>query len=304
MERALASGSSGVGAKPRVQDWIAGARPRTLGAAVAPVLVGTAAAYAAVGDVSWVRGALALVVAVALQIGVNYANDYSDGVRGTDSDRKGPVRLTASGLATPRAVKGAATIAFGIGAVAGLALAILVTPWLLLVGAAAIAAAVLYTGGPKPYGYLGLGEVMVLVFFGFVATAGSAFVQVERVPAAAWWGSLTVGLLACAILVANNVRDITTDSVSGKRTIAVRIGDSRARRLYVVCLVVAFLAVVPIALEYSWALLAFLAVPLAVQPARLVLRETAPPQLIAALIATGRLELVTAVLLSVGLCLR
>jgi 1,4-dihydroxy-2-naphthoate octaprenyltransferase len=287
-----------------VGDWIAGARPRTLGAAVAPVLVGTAAAYAAAGAVSWVRGALALVVAVALQIGVNYANDYSDGVRGTDKDRKGPVRLTASGLATARAVKGAATIAFGIGAVAGLALAILVTPWLLLVGAAAIAAAVLYTGGPKPYGYLGLGEVMVLVFFGFVATAGSAFVQVERVPAAAWWGSLTVGLLACAILVANNVRDITTDSVSGKRTIAVRIGDSRARRLYVVCLIVAFLAVVPIALEYPWALLAFLAVPLAVQPARLVLRATAPAQLIAALIATGRLELVTAVLLSVGLCLR
>jgi 1,4-dihydroxy-2-naphthoate octaprenyltransferase len=145
---------------------------------------------------------------------------------------------------------------------------------------------------------------MVLVFFGFVATAGSAFVQVEGVPAAAWWGSLAVGLLACAILVANNVRDIATDTVSGKRTIAVRIGDSRARRLYVVCLVVAFLAVVPIALEYSWALLAFLAVPLAVQPVRLVLRATEPPLLVAALIATGRLELVTAVLLSVGLCLR
>jgi len=287
-----------------VGDWIAGARPRTLGAAVAPVLVGTAAAYADAGAVSWVRGALALVVAVALQIGVNYANDYSDGVRGTDKDRQGPVRLTASGLATPRAVKGAAAIAFGIGAIAGLALAILVTPWLLLVGTAAIAAAVLYTGGPKPYGYLGLGEVMVLVFFGFVATAGSAFVQVEGVPAAAWWGSLAVGLLACAILVANNVRDIATDTVSGKRTIAVRIGDSRARRLYVVCLVVAFLAVVPIALEYSWALLAFLAVPLAVQPVRLVLRATEPPLLVAALIATGRLELVTAVLLSVGLCLR
>ena len=287
-----------------MQDWIAGARPRTLGAAVAPVLVGTAAAYADAGAVSWVRALLALVVAVALQIGVNYANDYSDGVRGTDKDRKGPVRLTASGLATPRAVKGAAAIAFGIGAIAGLALAILVTPWLLLIGAAAIAAAVLYTGGPKPYGYLGLGEVMVLVFFGFVATAGSAFVQLERVPAAAWWGSLTVGLLACAILVTNNVRDVATDTASGKRTIAVRIGDSRARHLYVVCLVVAFLAVVPIALEYSWALLAFLAVPLAVQPVRLVLRATEPPLLVAALIATGRLELVTAVLLSVGLCLR
>ena len=284
--------------------WIAGARPRTLGAAVAPVLVGTAAAYADAGHVSWVRAVLALVVALALQVGVNFANDYSDGVRGTDQDRKGPVRLTASGLATPRAVKAAAAIAFGVAAVAGLVLAILVTPWLLLVGAAAIAAAVLYTGGPKPYGYLGLGEVMVLVFFGFVATAGSAFVQLESVPAAAWWGSLTVGLLACAILVANNVRDVATDSVSGKRTIAVRIGESRARRLYVGCLVVAFLAVVPIALEYPWALLALLAVPLAVRPARLVLRATQPPQLVAALVATGRLELVTAALLSVGLCLR
>jgi 1,4-dihydroxy-2-naphthoate octaprenyltransferase len=257
-----------------------------------------------VGDVSWVRAVLALVVALALQIGVNFANDYSDGVRGTDKDRKGPVRLTASGLATPRAVKAAAAIAFAVGAVAGLVLAILVTPWLLLIGAAAIAAAVLYTGGPKPYGYLGLGEVMVLVFFGFVATAGSAFVQLERVPAAAWWGSVSVGLLACAILVANNVRDVATDSVSGKRTVAVRIGESRARGLYVGCLVVAFLAVVPIALEYSWALLTFLAIPLAVQPARLVLRGDQPPQLIAALVATGRLELVTAALLSVGLCLR
>jgi len=291
-----------VGAKPG--DWIEGARPRTLGAAVAPVLVGTAAAYADAGDVSWMRAVLALVVALALQIGVNFANDYSDGVRGTDKDRKGPVRLTASGLATPHAVKAAAAIAFGVGAVAGLVLAILVTPWLLLVGAAAIAAAVLYTGGPKPYGYLGLGEVMVLVFFGFVATAGSAFVQLERVPTAAWWGSATVGLLACAILVANNVRDVATDSVSGKRTVAVRIGESRARGLYVGCLVVAFLAVVPIALEYSWALLTFLAIPLAVQPARLVLRGDQPPQLIAALVATGRLELVTAALLSVGLCLR
>lgn len=290
--------------QPTLGQWVAGARPRTLGAAVAPVLVGTAAAYSDASEVSWVRASLALLVALALQVGVNYANDYSDGVRGTDQDRTGPVRLTASGLATPGAVKAAAAIAFAVGAVAGLVLAILVTPWLLLVGAAAIAAAVLYTGGPKPYGYVGLGEVMVLVFFGFVATAGSAFVQLERVPAAAWWGSLTVGLLACAILVANNVRDVETDAASGKRTIAVRIGESRARRAYVACLVVAFLAVIPIALDDPWALLAFLAVPLAVGPARLVLRATRPPELVAALVATGRLELVTAALLSVGLCLR
>lgn len=290
--------------QPTLGQWVAGARPRTLGAAVAPVLVGTAVAYSDASEVSWVRASLALLVALSLQVGVNYANDYSDGVRGTDRDRTGPVRLTASGLATPGAVKAAAAIAFAVGAVAGLVLAILVTPWLLLVGAAAIAAAVLYTGGPKPYGYLGLGEVMVLVFFGFVATAGSAFVQLERVPAAAWWGSLTVGLLACAILMANNVRDVATDAVSGKRTIAVRIGEARARRAYVGCLVVAFLAVIPIALDDPWALLAFLAVPLAVVPARLVLRATRPTELVAALVATGRLELVTAALLSVGLCLR
>ena len=165
-----------------------------------------------------------MVVALALQVGVNYANDYSDGVRGTDKERKGPMRLTATGLATPGAVKRAAFLAFGVAAVAGLVLSLVVDPWLLLVGVAAIAAAWLYTGGPKPYGYLGLGEVMVLVFFGFVATVGSAYVQVEYVPGAAWWGSLVVGLLACAILVANNVRDIPTDAVTGKRTLAVRVG--------------------------------------------------------------------------------
>ena len=166
--------------------WVQGARPRTLGAAVAPVLVGTSAAVADADGVRWGRAALAMVVALALQVGVNYANDYSDGVRGTDKDRKGPVRLTATGLATPGAVKRAAFLSFGVAAVAGLVLSLMVDPWLLLVGVAAIAAAWLYTGGPKPYGYLGLGEVMVLVFFGFVATVGSAYVQVEYVPGAAF----------------------------------------------------------------------------------------------------------------------
>ncbi|MEX2256759.1 MAG: 1,4-dihydroxy-2-naphthoate polyprenyltransferase, partial [Acidimicrobiia bacterium] len=219
--------------------WLAGARPRTLGAAIAPVLVGTAAARGDGVSLSWVRAVLALVVAVALQVGVNYANDYSDGVRGTDAERRGPVRLTASGLASPAAVRAAAAIALAVGALAGLVLAILVSPWLLLVGAAAIAAAVLYTGGPRPYGYAGLGEVMVLVFFGIVATAGSAFVQAERVPATAWWGSLVVGLLACAILLANNVRDVATDASTGKRTLAVLVGERRARLLYVACVAVA-----------------------------------------------------------------
>ena len=179
--------------------WVAGARPRTLGAAVAPVIVGTCAAVPDADGVIWWRAALALLVALALQVGVNYANDYSDGVRGTDKNRAGPLRLTASGLASPRAVRTAAMVSFAVAAVAGLVLALVVDPWLLLLGAGAIAAAALYTGGPKPYGYLGLGELMVLAFFGFAATVGSAFVQLERVPGAAWWGSLTVGLLACAM---------------------------------------------------------------------------------------------------------
>src|ERR1044071_4280814 len=204
-----------------MNKWVAGARPRTLPVSAAPVVVGTCAAVAEADGIIWWRAACALVVALALQVGVNYANDYSDGVRGTDKDRKGPVRLTATGLARPAAVKRAAFLSFGVAAVVGLVLCLVVNPWLLLVGAAAIGAAWLYTGGPKPYGYLGLGEVMVLVFFGFVATVGSAYVQIEEVPAAAWWGSLVVGVLACAILLAHNVRDVPTDAVTGKRTLAV-----------------------------------------------------------------------------------
>ena len=286
--------------------WLAGARPRTLGAAFAPVVVGTAAAHHATtahgdGTTSWGRAALALVVALGMQVGVNYANDYSDGVRGTDRDRLGPVRLTATGLATPRAVAIAAGLAFLVAAAAGLALAAIVSWWLLAVGAVAILAAVGYTGGPRPYGYHGLGEVMVLTFFGFVATAGSAFAQLERVPATAWWGSLTVGLLATAILVANNVRDLETDATAGKRTLAVRLGSARARALYAVCVAGSFLALVPIALDAPWALLGLLAVPLALAPARIVLRAREAPVLVAALVATARLEVVVAVLLGVGL---
>jgi len=283
--------------------WIAGARPRTLGAAAAPVLVGTSAAVADADGVIWWRFALALVVGLGLQVGVNYANDYSDGVRGTDRARAGPVRLTASGLATPAAVKRAAALSFAVAAVAGFVLAIVVEPLLLLVGVAAIAAAVLYTGGPRPYGYLGLGELMVLVFFGFVATVGSAYVQIERVPGAAWWGSLVVGLLACAILLANNVRDVPTDTVAGKRTLAVRVGVPTARRLFVACYLGSFLSVVAISLTQPWALLALAALPLAGRPVRLMLTRADPPSLVAALVATSRLELIVGVLLSVGLCL-
>jgi 1,4-dihydroxy-2-naphthoate octaprenyltransferase len=281
-------------------EWVQGARPRTLAISVAPVLVGTAAASLD-GPTIWWRAACALVVAVALQVGVNYANDYSDGVRGTDRDRRGPLRLTASGVATPAAVRNAAALSFGLAAVVGVIVSIVVSPWLLLVGVAAIAAAVGYTGGPRPYGYEGLGELSVLVFFGFVATAGSAFVQLHRVPAAAWWGSLAMGLPACGILLANNVRDVETDRVAGKRTLAVRVGASTARRLFVACLVGAFVAVVAIGVSWPWALLGLAAAPLALRPARLVLTRSDPPGLVAALIDTTRLQLVLGVLLAIGL---
>jgi 1,4-dihydroxy-2-naphthoate polyprenyltransferase len=284
-------------------QWFEGARPRTLGAAVAPVLVGTAAAYADAEGVIWWRFAFALLVALALQVGVNYANDYSDGVRGTDRARRGPLRLTATGTATPQAVRAASALAFAVAAVAGLVLALAVDPWLLLVGLAAIAAAVSYTGGPVPLGYLGLGEVMVLVFFGFVATAGSAYVQVEYVPGAAWWGSLVVGLLACAILLANNVRDVPSDTAAGKRTLAVRVGAPTARALFVACYVGSFAAVLAIGVTQPWALLGLAALPLAVEPVRIMRRRVDPPSLVRALVATSRLEFVVAVLVSVGLCL-
>lgn len=295
----MQSGSTAVGAK----QWVMGARPRTLGAAFAPVVVGTAVAHAVAGDAAWERALLALVVSLALQVGVNFANDYSDGVRGTDKDRAGPLRLTASGLASPNAVRTAALLAFAVAAVAGLALALIVTLWLVLVGAVAIAAAALYTGGPKPLGYLGFGEVMVLVFFGFVATAGSTFVQLERVPEPAWWASLTVGLLACAILLTNNIRDVEGDASVGKRTLAVRLGAPRARQLYVGCVVVALLAVAPIAADRPEALVAYAALPLAVTPIRLVLRAVSPRELVMALVGTARLQLVTALLLGLGLWL-
>jgi 1,4-dihydroxy-2-naphthoate polyprenyltransferase len=282
-------------------EWVAGARPRTLGAAISPVLVGTAAAYADTDTVIWWRAAAALVVALGLQVGVNYANDYSDGVRGTDTKRAGPLRLTASGIAAPAAVRNAAALAFGVAAVVGLALAIAVDLRLLVVGALAIAAAVLYTGGPRPYGYSGLGEVAVLVFFGFVATAGSAYVQQERVPAAAWWGAVAVGLLACGILLANNIRDVDADRVAGKRTLAVRTGVSTARLLFAGCVSGAFVAVAVMGVLYPTALIALAALPLALQPVRLVMTRRDPPSLVAALVGTARLEIVVAVLLSLGL---
>jgi 1,4-dihydroxy-2-naphthoate octaprenyltransferase len=283
-----------------VRLWVAGARPKTLGAAVAPVVVGTAAATVD-GPIRWARAIGALVVALALQVGVNYANDYSDGVRGTDKDRRGPIRLVASGLASPAAVRNASAIAFAVAAIVGGVLSLVVNPWLLLVGVAALVAAVTYTGGPKPYGYLGWGEVMVLVFFGFVATVGSAYVQYRQLPGAAWLGALAVGLPACGVLLANNVRDVETDTIARKRTLAVRFGAPRARVLFTVCLLGALLAVVGVGVLHPWGLVALAAAPLALAPVRLVRTRSDPPSLVAALLGTVRFQLVLAVLLAAGL---
>jgi 1,4-dihydroxy-2-naphthoate octaprenyltransferase len=280
--------------------WVLGARPRTLPAALVPVALGAAAA-AGEPDARWWTVALALVVSLALQVGVNYANDYSDGVRGTDEVRVGPVRLVGSGLASASAVKRAAFAAFGVAAVAGLVLAAATSWWLLAVGVASILAGWFYTGGSNPYGYLGLGEVFVFVFFGLVATAGTTFVVVESLPARAWLLGCVAGCLACALLVVNNLRDIPTDTVAGKRTLAVRLGDAATRWLYVALLAGAFVLVVVVALTGRMGALAGLvAVPLAVVPARRVLAGAAGRDLIAVLGETGRVQLVAGLLTAVG----
>jgi 1,4-dihydroxy-2-naphthoate octaprenyltransferase len=284
--------------------WLIGARPRTLPAAVVPVALGVAAAVDEHHPVWW-RAALALVVSLALQVGVNYANDYSDGVRGTDEVRAGPTRLVASGLASAKAVKLAAFAAFGVAAVAGLVLAAVTTWWLLAVGAAAILAAWFYTGGPKPYGYLGLGEVFVFVFFGLVATAGSAYAVCERVTGVAWLASLAAGCLACALLVVNNLRDIPTDREVGKKTLAVRLGDTTTRRGYVALIGLAFAFVVAIAAAgRPWALLGLVGVAVAVPPVKAVLGGATGRGLIVVLGGTGKVQLATGLLAAIGIALR
>lgn len=283
-------------------QWVAGARPRTLPAAVAPVLVGTGAAVALHGF-RLGPALLALVVALALQVAVNYANDYSDGRRGTDADRVGPMRLVGSGAATARQVLVAAGLAFGVAAVAGLALAALSSWWLLAVGAVCIAAAWTYTGGPLPYGYRALGEVFVFVFFGLVAVVGTTYVQTGTLAGLAFAVAVPVGLLIVAILVVNNLRDIDGDALVGKRTLAVLLGDRRTRTLFVGLFVVAFAVVVAVGVARPWVLVTLLAVPLAARPARTVLAGGRGPALIVALAGTGVLTLATGVLLGLGLAL-
>jgi 1,4-dihydroxy-2-naphthoate octaprenyltransferase len=283
-------------------QWAAGARPRTLPAAVAPVLVGTGAA-AALDGFRLVPALLALVVALALQVAVNYANDYSDGRRGTDSDRVGPMRLVGSGAAAPRQVLVAACLAFAIAAVAGLGLAALSSWWLVAVGAVCIAAAWTYTGGPVPYGYRALGEVFVFVFFGPVAVVGTTYAQTRTLPGLAFAVSVPVGLLIVAILVVNNLRDIEGDALVGKRTLAVLLGDRGTRLLFVGLFVVAFAVVAAVGVVRPWALLGLLACPLAVAPSRTVLSGGRGTALIGALQGTGLLTLATGVLLAVGLAL-
>ena len=282
--------------------WVAGARPRTLPASLVPVLVGTGAA-AAHGDAIWWRALLAGVVSLALQVGVNYANDYSDGVRGTDAARVGPVRLVASGLATPDAVKRAALLAFSVAGAAGLSLAAVAGWWLVAVGLASVAAAWLYTGGPKPYGYTGLGELSVFVFFGLVATVGTAYVQTGKVTTLEVLAALPVGLVAVALLVVNNLRDIAGDAASGKRTLAVRLGAARTRWLYCGCVAGAALLVVPVAAMRPWALLGLGSLAVSWVPARKVLAGAEGRSLVEVLGATGQAQLVLGLLLAAGLAL-
>ena len=285
------------------REWLAGTRPRTLPAAVVPVLIGSGVAFG-YSRFSWWRALLALVVALALQVGVNFANDYSDGVRGSDATRVGPVRLVAAGLAPARQVLLAAFGCFFVAGLAGLALAAVTSWWLVAVGAACVAAAWFYTGGPRPYGYNGLGEVFVFAFFGVVAVAGTAYVQMDRL---SWLGlaaSVPAGLLACGLLMVNNLRNIRTDTQAGKRTLAVMLGDARSRVTYVATLLAPFGVAALLAVFRPFTLLVALALPLARMPVRSVRAGASGPALIKALGQTGRLQLAFGIAFTIGLAIR
>ena len=295
-------------AKPQptgVQVWILGARLRTLPAAIMPVMVGSACAgaFEGGGNKRWTFALLSLVVSLALQVGVNYANDYSDGVRGTDEKRVGPLRLVGSGLVAPEVVKRAAFIAFGIAALTGLLIALATSLWLILVGAACIGAGWLYTGGPKPYGYMGLGELFVFVFFGLVATCGTMYAVTQHVSLLCVYASVAVGCLAVALIVINNLRDIPGDTEVGKATLAVRLGDNKTRILYNLLFVACGIAIVLCALSRRGAIVGLLGLTVAVPAVRTVRSGASGRELIAVLAITGKTQMATGLLLSLGLLL-
>jgi 1,4-dihydroxy-2-naphthoate octaprenyltransferase len=282
--------------------WIQGARPKTLPAAIAPVVVGAACAQLESSTQNnWLNAVFALAVSLALQVAVNYANDYSDGIRGTDKNRVGPLRLVGSGAKKPADVKKATFLAFGVAAVFGFVLAATTTWWLLLVGVFCFLAGWFYTGGNHPYGYLGFGEVFVFIFFGVVATMGTTFVINEQLTLVSFLASVVVGCLACALLAVNNLRDIAGDQISNKKTLAVRIGESGARKFYISLFIVAGFAVILIALSYSAALIAMLGLAVAVKPIKRVYAGANGADLIDVLVMTGRVQIFVAISLSVGL---
>jgi len=282
-----------------MNKWVLGARPRTLSAAIAPVVVASALAGP---DFNWFRAALALKVGVWLQIGVNYANDYSDGVKGTDENRVGPTRLVASGLASAKAVKNAAFISFAIASIAGVWLSLLTSPLLILIGILAIAAAWGYTGGKNPYGYSGLGEVSVFTFFGLVATMGTYYAQTEKITALSFIVAIPMGALACAILEVNNIRDRAQDELVGKKSIAVRLGDTKARRLFVSLLLLAHVAA--LATLIPTALLTLLVAPMSYSISKLVLSGVSGKDLIPVLGRTGKLQLMLAIVFALALAIQ
>lgn len=286
-------------ARPSQNIWVIGARIRTLPAAIAPVLVGSTLAGA---DFHLLAASLALLVSLSLQIGVNYANDYSDGIRGSDDNRVGPVRITASGLATPAAVKSAAFISFFIASLAGLALSVMSSWWMILVGVLSIAAAWGYTGGKNPYGYRGLGEIFVFIFFGLVATVGTYFVQTEVITSLAVLAGTIVGFLACAILVINNLRDRALDSVAGKRTLAVRIGDHRSRLLYSALILSPF--ILTAGFVTPWTLLTLATLPQVISILRALWTGALGRTLIPLLAKTGEHQILFCLALSLALILQ
>ena len=281
-----------------MNKWILGARLRTLPAAIAPVAVATALAG---GSASPIPALLALFVALALQVGVNYANDFSDGIRGTDNDRVGPVRLTASGLASAKAVKSAAFISFALAALAGFGLAAMTSWWLIAIGAAAILAAWGYTGGKNPYGYMGLGELFVFIFFGVVATVGTYFVQTEKITLDSVLLSIPMGTFSCALLTINNIRDRAPDALAGKKTLAVRLGDRKARYLFALLITSGYIAT--LALLNPWTLVTLATLPMAISLVRGVQGKAEGRELIPYLAKTGKLQLQFSILLSLALLL-